>query len=203
MLKSKEAHKEREIKNQETNEEIEKDRNGSDTKSQNQPEGNGQDVPAEAEGSSKNTEESPKNTEASLAEEKDRYLRLNAEFQNYKKRVEKEKADLIKYGNEKLLTDLLPVLDHIDRAVSSSENTEDLRLREGISLIKKAFAEVLNANGVTEIEATDRPFHHDEHYAVMTEEVEGKEEGWIIDVLQKGYKLNGRVIRPSMVKVTK
>lgn len=141
--------------------------------------------------------------EKALAEEKDRYLRLNAEFQNYKKRVEKEKADLIKYGNEKLLTDLLLVLDNIDRAVKSSENTEDTRLRDGILLIKKAFDDTLATNGVTEIEAMDKPFDHDEHYAVMTEEVEGKDEGIIVDVLQKGYKLNGKVIRPSMVKVTK
>lgn len=151
-------------------------------------------------GEAQNEEHSP---EKALAEEKDRYLRLNAEFQNYKKRVEKEKADLIKYGNEKLLTDLLLVLDNIDRAVKSSENTEDTRLRDGILLIKKAFDDTLATNGVTEIEAMDKPFDHDEHYAVMTEEVEGKDEGIIVDVLQKGYKLNGKVIRPSMVKVTK
>ncbi|MDO4753935.1 MAG: nucleotide exchange factor GrpE [Bacillota bacterium] len=141
--------------------------------------------------------------EKQLAEEQDRYLRLNAEFQNYKKRVEKEKADLIKYGNEKLLTDLLLVLDNIDRAVKSSENTEDTRLRDGILLIKKAFDDSLAANGVAEIEAKDKEFNHDEHYAVMTEEIEGMQEGIVVDVLQKGYKLNGKVIRPSMVKVTK
>lgn len=138
-----------------------------------------------------------------LLEEKDRYLRLHAEFQNFKKRVEKEKVDLVKYGNEKLLTDLLQVLDNIDRAVKSSEDTQDTRLRDGILLIKKAFDDVLAANGVEEVAAQNAAFNHDEHYAVMTEEAEGVAEGMVLDVLQKGYKLNGKVIRPSMVKVSK
>lgn len=137
------------------------------------------------------------------SEAKERYLRLNAEFQNYKKRVEKEKADLIKYGNERLITDMLSVIDNIDRAVDVSENTQDTKLREGIVLIKKSLDDVLKANGLTVVEAQDRQFDHDEHYAVMTEEVAGVGEGIVIDVLQKGYKLNGKVIRPAMVKVSK
>ncbi len=144
-----------------------------------------------------------KSAEEECAEAKERYLRLNAEFQNYKKRVEKEKAELIKYGNERLITDMLSVIDNIERAVEGSALTEDKKLREGIVLVKKSLDEVLKANGLEPIEAQDMEFNHDEHYAVMTEEVEGVQEGIVVDVLQKGYKLNGKVIRPSMVKVSK
>lgn len=162
-----------------------------------------QSADGSAECSADSSGEEVKKLSAAVEEEKDRYLRLNAEFQNYKKRVEKEKGDLIKYGNEKLLTDLLPVLDNIDRAAASSEGTQDTRLREGILLIRKAFDDVLGNNGVERIEAIGKAFDHDEHYAVMTEEAEGKEEGIVVDELQTGYKLNGKVIRPSMVKVSK
>lgn len=138
-----------------------------------------------------------------LEAEKDKYLRLNAEFQNYRKRVEKEKTDLIKFGNEKILIDLLKVLDNMDRAVESSEDSADTKLREGILLIKKSFDDVLSENGVEEIEALGQPFDHDLHYAVAIDEESEAEPNTVVDVVQKGYKLNGKVVRHSMVRVSK
>ncbi len=140
---------------------------------------------------------------AELEAENDRYLRLNAEFQNFKKRVEKEKADIVKFANERLLTDFLAVLDNMDRALESCEKSSDEKLKEGLGMIKKSLEDVLSKNGVEEIKAKGAEFDPELHHAVMTEEVEGTEDGIVLDVLQTGYKLNGRVIRPSMVKVSK
>ncbi len=138
-----------------------------------------------------------------LAEEKDRYVRLNAEFQNYKKRVEREKTDLVKFANERLLSDFLTVLDNMDRALENSADSPDDKLREGLVMIEKSLKDLLEKNGVEEVEAKGEEFDPELHHAVMTEEVEGTDEGIVLDVLQKGYKLKGKVIRPAMVKVSK
>ncbi len=152
----------------------------------------------------KKDKESPlEEAKAELEAEKDRYLRLNAEFQNFKKRVEREKTDIVKFANERLLTDFLTVLDNMDRALESCEQSSDEKLKEGLEMIKKSLEDVLSKNGVEEVEAKGAKFDPELHHAVMTEEVEGTEEGIVLDVLQTGYKLNGRVIRPSMVKVSK
>jgi len=133
----------------------------------------------------------------------DKYLRLNAEYQNYRKRVEKEKADIFKYGTEKLILDLLPMMDNFERALSL-KNTEkmDQKILDGIVMIKKSFDDFFDKNGVKKIEALGQPFDPVMHHAVMTESVEDSASEHVIEVLQEGYLLNDKVIRTSMVKVS-
>ncbi len=128
-----------------------------------------------------------------------KYLRLMADFQNYKKRVEKEKKDLYSYANEKLVTELLAVLDNFERALSHEETGDGFK--EGMEMIFKQLVDVLEKSGLAEIAALGEDFDPNFHNAVMTEETEEYESGKVSGVLQKGYTLNGKVIRPSMVKV--
>ena len=127
-----------------------------------------------------------------------RYLRLMADFQNYKKRVEKEKRDLYSYANEKIMNDLLTVMDNFERAL---EHDADENFKEGIEMIFKQLQDVLEKSGLAEIPALGEEFDPNVHSAVMTEETEDYESGKVSGVMQKGYTLNGKVIRPTMVKV--
>ena len=127
-----------------------------------------------------------------------RYLRLMADFQNYKKRVEKEKRDLYSYANEKIMNDLLTVMDNFERAL---EHDADENFKEGIEMIFKQLSDVLEKDGLAEIPALGEDFDPNVHSAVMTEETEDYESGKVSGVMQKGYTLNGKVIRPAMVKV--
>ena len=128
-----------------------------------------------------------------------RYLRLLADFQNYKRRVEKEKSDLYSYANEKLVTELLDVLDNFERALGQGESGDGFK--EGMEMIFKQLLGVLEKSGLAEIAALGEDFDPNFHNAVMTEETDEYESGKVSGVLQKGYTLNGKVIRPSMVKV--
>lgn len=135
---------------------------------------------------------------------KDLYMRSQADLQNYRRRSEREKADIYKFANEKFVIDLLGVLDNIERAQATiNEHTDPRKVSEGIELIQKYLYDFLSKEGVQAIDALDQPFDPNLHHAVLTEEVEGIPEGQIIVELQKGYSLNNRVIRPSMVKVSK
>ncbi len=127
-----------------------------------------------------------------------RYLRLMADFQNYKKRVEKEKRDLYSYANEKLMNELLAVVDNFERAL---DHDADEGFKEGIEMIFKQLQDVLEKSGLAEIPALGEEFDPNVHSAVMTEETEEYESGKVSGVMQKGYTLNGKVIRPAMVKV--
>lgn len=127
-----------------------------------------------------------------------RYLRLMADFQNYKKRVEKEKQDLYSYANEDIMRELLNVMDNFERAM---EHDADEGFREGIEMIFKQLSDVLEKSGLAEISALGEEFDPNVHNAVMTEETEDYESGKVSGVMQKGYTLNGKVIRPAMVKV--
>lgn len=129
---------------------------------------------------------------------KDQYLRLMADFQNYKRRVAKEREDTRAYANEKIVTDLLTVLDNFDRAMQH-DDTEGFK--EGMQMILDQFSDVLKHAGVEEIEAEKAVFDPNVHNAVMMEDTDEVESGHVSCVLQKGYRLNGKVIRPSMVKV--
>lgn len=128
-----------------------------------------------------------------------KYLRLMADFQNYKKRVEKEKTDLYSYANEKLVTEILAVLDNFERALAHEDSGDGFK--EGMEMIFKQLMDVLEKSGLAEIAALGEDFDPNFHNAVMTEETEEYESGKVSGVLQKGYTLNGKVIRPSMVKV--
>ena len=131
-----------------------------------------------------------------------KYLRLMADFQNYKRRMEKEKKDLYSYANERIMTELLEVMDNFERALQQNANSaDDGGFVEGMEMILKQLTSVLEKEGLKEIEALGEEFDPNVHNAVMTEETEEYESGKVSGVMQKGYTLNGKVIRPSMVKV--
>lgn len=134
---------------------------------------------------------------------KDQLLRAQAELQNYRKRVEREKNDIYRFANEKYLADFLNVVDTIERAkVMMIDTTDTVTVSEGIELIQKQIQEFLARQGVVPIEALDQPFDHNLHHAVLSEESD-KGEGIVLEELQKGYTLNDKILRPSMVKVSK
>lgn len=135
-------------------------------------------------------------------QETERYLRLMAEFQNFKKRVEKEKKDIRTYGNENIMTELLPVLDNFERALET-EHDDIGGYVKGMELIFQQLKTALEHAGLKEIEALGEDFDPTKHNAVMTEESDEHESGKVNKVLQKGYTLKDKVIRPSMVSVVK
>ena len=130
----------------------------------------------------------------------DRLLRLQADFTNFKKRVEKEKSDIYLYANEKLALDLLDIMDNLERAIVSQGEDKENPLYTGIQLIFKQLLDVLNKHGIKEIEALNKPFDMNLHHAVMREEADA-ESGEVIEVFQKGYTIQEKVLRPAMVKV--
>ena len=141
--------------------------------------------------------------EEEIAQLKDSYLRLMAEYDNYRKRTIKEKAELIKNGGEKVLTGLLPVMDDFGRALETIGKATDLdAVKEGVELIYQKFLSFLQQNGVKPIEAVGRTFDDDLFEAVATVPVEDDEQkGKVIDDIQTGYTLNDKVIRHSKVVV--
>lgn len=131
------------------------------------------------------------------------FMRLQADFSNFKKRVEKEKADIYIYANEKVAVDLLSIIDNLERAIESGKSMEEnSSLLEGIHMVLKQLIDVLGKHGIEEIDVLGKPFDMNLHYAVMQEECEG-DPNCVIEVLQKGYKINDRILRPAMVKVSK
>lgn len=139
---------------------------------------------------------------AEVAEWKDKYLRLQAEFDNYRKRTLKEKMDLVAAGGEDVLKEMLGVVDDMERAQASMAASENIdAIREGVALIARKLSEVLRAKGVSEIEAVGLPLDTDLHEAVAKFPVEDERKGLIIDVVQKGYKLKDKVIRYAKVVV--
>jgi len=134
----------------------------------------------------------------------DRFLRIQADFDNYKKRLEKEKIEFIKFANEEIIVEILKILDDFERAVEAGKSRHDFDiLYKGVEMIYKDLKEFLKQKGVKEIEAKGRPFNPHEHEAMMQEETDEHSEGHVIGEFQKGYMLNGRIIRPSKVKVSK
>lgn len=134
---------------------------------------------------------------------KERLMRALAEFENYRRRMQREKEELTVYANQKLIKALLPVLDNLDRALATPPTAGDEKLRAGVELTARSFRDLLAKEGVTAIEAVGQPFDPNVHEAVMTEESTEHEDGTVLAELLKGYRLGDRVIRPSMVKVCK
>ena len=141
--------------------------------------------------------------QAELAEMKNQLLYKAAEFENYRKRTLKERAELILNGGEKVITAILPVLDDMERAIANGSKTEDPQvLREGMELIYQKFVKTLEAQGVSKIETKDADFDTDLHEAVaMVPGMGDDKRGKVIDCLQEGYKLNDKVIRHAKVAV--
>lgn len=155
-------------------------------------------------GEENNNEKSPlEEAQQQIDELKDKYLRSVAEFDNYRKRTLKEKAELILNGSEKAIAAVLPILDDMERAIANGEKTEDLNvLREGMSLIYTKFQKVLESIGVKEIETADADFDTDVHEAIaMVPGMGDDKKGKVLDCVQKGYKLNDKVIRHAKVAV--
>lgn len=125
------------------------------------------------------------------------YMRLHAEFDNFRKRTLKEKADLIKSGGERILTDILPFADDFERALQSLQNVADQEaVVEGMNLIYSKFLDFLNRQGVKEIETIGQPFDADKFEAVTTIPAQDEsQKGNVIDCIQKGYYLNDKIIR--------
>lgn len=134
---------------------------------------------------------------------KDSYLRLMAEYDNYRKRTIKEKAELIKGGGEKVLVGLLPIVDDFERALDNIQNAKDIKaVNQGVSLIYHKFISYLQQNGVKSIDSFDKPFDSDLHEAVaMVPSTDEEQKGKVIDNVQTGYTLNDKVIRHAKVVV--
>lgn len=128
-----------------------------------------------------------------------KYLRLMADFQNFKRRTEKEKSDIYAFANEKIISELLNVIDNFERALAAGDDGDSFY--QGMEMILKQLLGVLEKAGASEIKALGEDFDPNFHNAVMTEDSAEYESGKVTEVLQKGYILNNRVIRPSMVKV--
>ncbi|MBO7646842.1 MAG: nucleotide exchange factor GrpE [Bacteroidales bacterium] len=140
---------------------------------------------------------------AEKAELNDRFLRLYSEFDNYKKRVNKEKLDLIATASEKVILSVLPIMDDFERAIAANEKVDDINaIKEGFVLIYNKMQQMLTRHNVTEIEAVGQVFDTDLHEAVTHFPVEKEEDkGKVIDVTEKGYKLSDKVIRYAKVVV--
>lgn len=152
-------------------------------------------------------EENPETEEAgsddaALNELNRKYMRLAADFQNFKRRTEKEKSDIYQYANEKIALDVIEVIDNFERALEHVEECADRNFAEGVEKIYKQLLGVLEKNSIEQIKAEGEAFDPNFHNAVMTKAEEAVESGIVINDMQKGYMLNGKVIRPSMVIVS-
>ena len=140
--------------------------------------------------------------EKKLQDEENRYLRLRADFDNFKRRTQTERESAAKYRSQSLLTDLLPVLDNFERALQVDATTEDCQsIKKGIEMVYRSLVEATAKEGLEVIETVDHPFDPNVHQAVMQEQDDSKEAGVVLQELQRGYKLKDRVLRPAMVKV--
>ena len=138
-----------------------------------------------------------------IEEQKDKYLRLSAEFDNYRKRTMKEKAELILNGGEKSLSSILPVVDDFERAIKTMETATDVQaVKEGVELIYNKFMATLAQNGVKVIETKDQPLNTDYHEAIAVIPAPSEaQKGKILDCVQTGYTLNDKVLRHAKVVV--
>ncbi len=155
---------------------------------------------SEKESEDEKVDDTVKQLEKTVSQYKDKMQRMQADFENYKKRSEKEKREFVKYANEGLILKVLEAYEDLERAL---EVKEDKNLREGVELIYKKMTKILEDEGVEAIETEHQKFDPYKHEALMTENNEDYENNEIIQDLQKGYTLNSKVIRYSKVKVCK
>jgi molecular chaperone GrpE len=131
----------------------------------------------------------------------DTVQRVQAEFENFRKRAAREQASLVARAHERLVKELLPVLDDLERALEAAEAHEEAKLEEGVALVTRSFADVLRREGLEEV-PTDGKFDPHVHEALLSQPSEA-EEGTVIEVIQKGYRLGDRVLRPARVVVSR
>ena len=140
--------------------------------------------------------------EEELKQSEDKYLRLYAEFENFKRRKNKEIETNNVYKSQKVITEILPSLDNLERALQVESDNEEIKsLLKGVEMVYEGLLNVLKSEGVELIKTENAQFDPNYHHAVMQEEDSEKASGAILDTFQKGYKLKDRVIRPAMVKV--
>ncbi|ADU67107.1 nucleotide exchange factor GrpE [Desulfurispirillum indicum] len=144
------------------------------------------------------------NLEKRVQEKEEQLLRLHAEFENFKKRNNKERHDAVRFANQQIIKDLLTMLDNLDLAISHIPAGDEAykAIRDGVEMTRKQFANLLEKYGLQEV-PTDGEFDPNHHEAVMQEASPDHENNHIVAVLQKGYLLHDRVVRPAMVKVCK
>ena len=155
-------------------------------------------------GTDSGTESVPDETVEELTRQRDEYLdslqRLKAEFDNFRKRTARDSAAQSARASEALVKELLPVLDDLERALVAAEAHEEAKLEDGVRLVHRALADVLVRAGLSEIE-TDGAFDPHVHEALLAQPVDGAEPGSVVEVIQKGYRLGDRVLRPARVVV--
>jgi molecular chaperone GrpE len=159
-------------------------------------------MPEEVENSEEELVEEIDETEALRAENEeliDTLQRVKAEFDNYRKRAARDQASLVARAHERLVKELLPVLDDLERALGAAEQHEEAKLEDGVRLVHRSLADALSREGLAEID-TDGKFDPHVHEALLTQPSEA-DEGSVIEVLQRGYKLGDRVLRPARVVV--
>lgn len=140
---------------------------------------------------------------AEAEEHQQRYLRAQADFDNFRRRTLKEKEDFAKYASAKLVTELLPVLDNFERALATEQASNEAEsFIKGVDMIFRQLGQVLEQEGVKPMEVVGQPFNPEFHQAVMTVDTDEYEEGVVVEELQKGYMLKDKVLRPAMVKVS-
>jgi molecular chaperone GrpE len=141
------------------------------------------------------------NKQRLIEEHSDRYKRLQADFENLRRRTRQEKEDLSIVVAQNFILDLLPVVDNFERALGSAATQDASKMLLGVEMIHRQFVQVLEKSGLTKVEAVGQIFDPQKHEAVMRVEDETQVDGTVIEELQKGYAVKGKVIRPSMVKV--
>lgn len=144
-----------------------------------------------------------KKIEEEFAKLNDQFIRVQADYDNFRKRTKAEKEAAAKYRSQSLAEQLLPVLDNFERALEVDTSTDESKsILKGVEMVYRQLVDALQQEGIEEIEAMGTPFDPHYHQAVMQEKSEEHDSGIVIDVLQKGYNLKERVIRPAMVKVS-
>lgn len=140
---------------------------------------------------------------AELQEKNGKYLRLYAEFDNYKKRVSKDKEELIKYSNESLLYEILPFIDHLEMALKHASNEVSSGLVQGVEITLRDLRKTLEKFGLTAIEADGKPFDPVVHHAMSQVERNDTENNTVVEEFRRGYMLRDKVLRPALVAVSK
>lgn len=141
---------------------------------------------------------------AKADESLDKMLRLQADYENRKKRQEREKLDFLKFANENLITELLRVMDDFERAIDSAKNSSDAKvLLEGLEMVRHDFQDIMEENGLKVIDPKGQPFDPDQHEAIEHIEDDDHPANTVLEVMRKGYGLNGKILRPAAVKVSK
>ncbi len=148
-------------------------------------------------------EEALAESQAEARKNWDLYLRERADLENYRKRVQREKEDLARFANENLLREMLPILDNLERAVAHAEQEQDASLLEGVKMTLDQFRKTLERFGVLPVAAIGEPFSPDRHEAMGQMESAEQAPNTVVQELQKGYTLNDRLLRPSLVMIAK